>query len=376
MQKRIWIDLDNSPHVPLFAPIIEQLRERDYIVIVTARKAFQVCELADAIHLDYKPIGRHFGKNKLLKIAGLAVRATQLVPTIIKERPNVAISHGSRAQLLAATLAGVPTILLMDYEHVRGLIGARPSWVMVAEPIATEAIPIARERVLHYPGIKEDVYVPRFNPDPSIRKFLGLEEGNIIVTIRPPAQEAHYHNPESDRMFVAVVERLRDQPNTRMVMLPRNTHQDQLVRSRWSELFENRRIIVPKCAVDGLNLMWHSDLVVSGGGTMNREAAALRIPVYSVFRGRIGAVDRYLVAKGRLTLLETIDDVKTKMVVTQRSAVPSPGSGSTETLEAIVNQIATIANSCDAISRKASKRADYDRVPGGHYDDSKIRGPR
>src|ERR1700758_5234301 len=144
----------------MFVPIFEELQRRGYPVLVTARDAFQVCELAEAAGLNYVQIGRHFGKQKLFKIAGLAVRAMQLLPIIRREKPDLAVSHGSRAQLVAAALTRVPSVLMMDYEFARGLILGRPTWVMVAEPIPATRIAISGRQVLKYPGIKEDVYVP------------------------------------------------------------------------------------------------------------------------------------------------------------------------------------------------------------------------
>jgi uncharacterized protein len=344
MPKKIWIDLDNSPHVPFFAPIIEELEGRGYRMCITIRDAFQVTELAVAAHLNFQSVGHHFGKNRIAKVTGLAIRAAQLLPLVRKEKPDLAISHGSRAQLVASVWKGVPSMLMMDYEYARGLTFARPAWVMVPEPIPTAAIPVANDHVLKYPGIKEDVYVPRFRPTPHTREELGIADEELLVTVRPPANEAHYHTPESDRMFDAALEMLCAQPQTRLVMLPRNHSQELLLRERWSDAFASKKICVPPRVVDGLNLIWHSDLVVSGGGTMNREAAALGVPVYSVFRGKIGAVDRYLASMGRLVLLEKPEDVHEKIQLRRRATTQAPSSGDSAALNAIVAHIATILN--------------------------------
>jgi len=358
--KKIWIDLDNSPHVPFFVPIIEELQQRGYSVLITARDAFQVCELAQAANLDYTRIGRHFGKHTTLKIAGLATRALQLIPIIVREKPDIAVSHGSRAQLVLSAVARIPSILIMDYEYARALILAGPAWVMVPEPILGDAIPIAKNRLLRYPGIKEDVYVPRFRPDPAIRNFLGIDQAELLVTIRPPANEAHYHNPESDTMFTAVLEFLGEKPGIRIVLLPRNHGQETAIRKQWPRLFEHRKLVVPEHAVDGLNLIWHSDLVISGGGTMNREAAALGVPVYSIFRGKIGAVDRYLGANGRLVLLESVADIGKKIILQRRHIEALPGSGRNQTLMAVVGHISAIA---DATGRTMHHDAQHASEP-------------
>src|SRR5712692_11623630 len=108
----IWIDLDNSPHSPFFAPVIEELQKRNYSVVVTARDCFQVRELADLFHLNYKLIGHHSGKSKIRKVAGLCFRALQLIPTILKEKPALAVSHCSRAQLIVSTVCGIRSLFL------------------------------------------------------------------------------------------------------------------------------------------------------------------------------------------------------------------------------------------------------------------------
>ena len=355
--KKIWIDLDNSPHVPFFVPIIQELQQGGYSVLITARDAFQVCELAAAANLSYRAIGRHFGKHKIFKVAGLAIRAAQLLPLVRSERPDLAVSHGSRAQLVASALARIPSILMMDYEYARGLILARPTWVMVPEPIPTAAIPVPNDRVLKYPGIKEDVYVPRFRPASDTRKDLGIADEELLVTVRPPANEAHYHTPESDRMFEAALQMLCARPDTRLVLLPRNQQQELLLRERWSGAFASKKIRVPRHVVDGLNLIWHSDLVISGGGTMNREAAALGVPVYSVFRGKIGAVDRYLATKRRLVLLEKPEDVHEKIHLKRRAATQVPSSRDSASLNAIVDHIATIVDSTSSSKNERARAA-------------------
>jgi hypothetical protein len=198
--------------------------------------------------------------------------------------------------------------------------------------------------LLSYPGIKEDVYVPRFTPDPSVLKKLGLDPGDIIVTIRPPATEAHYHNPEAEVLLESVFEMLAGIPESRIVLLPRNDKQEEAIRRMRPDLFARGKVRVPSEVVDGLNLIWHSDLVISGGGTMNREAAALGVPVYSVFRGHIGAVDRYLASVGRLVLLESVEDVWHKILVQRRERGRAPESAG-DTLGSIVESIVRVVGS-------------------------------
>jgi uncharacterized protein len=336
---KIWIDLDNSPHVPFFAPIIDELERRDYSVSLTARDCFQVRELADLFNLKCRIVGRHFGKNTLRKLTGLCVRASQLAPVILKDRPDLAVSHGSRSQLIVAASLGIPSLFIGDYEFSTVSAVIHPTWLMCPAVIPSSSIQGDPRRVLKYPGIKEDVYVPRFIPDPALRSRLGLHEDDLVVTVRPPATEAHYYNPESTELFKAVIEFARRQPDVRMVALPRNDRQAAWMKESWPDLFSNGTLRIPPSIIDGLNLIWYSDLVVSGGGTMNREAAALDVPVYSTFRGKIGAVDRYLSQAGRLVLLASADDVRRRVKLVRRQRPSQPGKGGSETLASIVEQI-------------------------------------
>ena len=342
--KKIWIDLDNSPHVPFFNPIIKELKERGYFVTLTARDCFQVCGLAEMFGLKYKRIGCHYGKNKVLKVIGTIIRSIELLPTVLKERPALAMSHGSRAQLIAAKMLRIKVVIISDYEFAKLLSPIVPDWFIVPEVISDKVIKLDHNHILRYPGIKEDVYVPSFKPDPGILNELGLSDTEeIIVTIRPPATEAHYHNPESEKLFIAVVELLIQNQDIRLVILPRNEKkQTEWIKSLWSELCKTGKIIIPDHAINGLNLIWYSDFVVSGGGTMNREAAALGVPVYSIFRGKIGAVDQYLSNNGRLTLLESVEDVKTKLKIIPRDKSIHFQKGNKDALEVIVNHLIEI----------------------------------
>lgn len=338
--KKIWIDLENTPHIPFFKPIIRELDQRGYTVVLTARDAFQVCELADKCGLDYKKIGRHYGKNRLLKAWGLAWRSLQLLGFVLKERPIMGLSHGARAQIVICNLFRIPTVMIMDYEHAKIPAIVAPRWEIVPEVLLKENLHAkSKERIRKYRGIKEDVYTPEFKPDTSLCKQLNLSDTEIIVTVRPPATEAHYHNPESEKLFIEFMERVTATPEVKAVLLPRNKAQELHIRANWPKWFEGGKVIVPKQAVDGLNLLWHSDLVVSGGGTMNREAAALGIPVYSIFRGKSGAVDRYLQKEGKMVFIEASADVRSKILLQRRDRNAAANGGGRNALSDIVREV-------------------------------------
>jgi predicted glycosyltransferase len=197
-------------------------------------------------------------------------------------------------------------------------------------------------RILRYRGIKEDVYAPDFQPDPGLLDELGLAMNDLVVTVRPPADEAHYHNPESEQLLVALMDRICRTPGIRAVMLPRNQRQAQSLRAAYPQWFAQDRTVVPARAVDGLNLLWYSDLVVSGGGTMNREAAALGVPVFSIFRGRTGAVDLRLEQEGRLTMIRTPEEIESRIPFTRRYKSIAPDNAPRAALQDIVDHIEDI----------------------------------
>jgi predicted glycosyltransferase len=338
-KKRVWIDLDNSPHVLFFAPIIEELKKQGIDVTLTARDAYQVRELLSFYGMDCEIVGGHAGKNKALKVAVNCARALQLLPTAFRVRPDLGLSHGSRAQVLVCKALGIPTTVMDDYEFSLRTGFLEPDWTVMPEVIPDGVMSNRAERVKRYPGLKEDVYVPGFLPDPAIFGELGISGDRLIATLRPPADEAHYHHPESDTLFAEVVRFLGSQPQVLAVTLPRNQRQASRLRVQWAGLLRAGKMIIPERALDGLNLLWFSDLAVSGGGTMNREAAALGVPAYSVFRGKAGAVDQYLVRAGRLTQIESVADVKKKIRLTRWNRPAVPDGSTRPALAAIVEHV-------------------------------------
>lgn len=342
-KQKIWIDLDNTPHVPLFEPILAELRARGFSVLVTARDAFQVCELADKKEIPYIKVGRHYGKNSMLKLGGLLWRALQLGPLVLRERPALAVSHGARSQIILSKCLRIPTVLMEDYEYSLFPGIMRPTWVLAPEAIPSHLLPCKSGNVRRYAGIKEDVYAWKLRPDPSILATLGVSDSEVLATVRPPATEAHYHNPESEKLFERFMNRACSIPGLRVILLPRNNKQGRLIRARWPVWFQGQKTIIPDAVLDGLNLLWHSDLVVSGGGTMNREAAALGIPVYSIFRGTIGAVDRQLCAEGRLVLIDSLEGVDRLVRLTRRSRKSVEDVTSRRVLNQVVDSIQELA---------------------------------
>jgi hypothetical protein len=205
-------------------------------------------------------------------------------------------------------------------------------------------LPCRREKVLKYPGIKEDVYVGRFVPSATMLGQLGVSSEDVLVTARPPASEAHYHSDRSDQLFARFMKRACQErtERVRVVFLPRNRSQRAFYEGKFPEWFSRGQAIIPDQAVDGLNLLWNSDLVVGGGGTMNREAASLGVPVYTLFRGPMGAVDTHLRDQGRLAILENEADVDQRIIFQKRVRTGQQSREHPPALETIIRHLEAI----------------------------------
>lgn len=309
---RLWIDLDNSPHVPLFAPLIRHLTDDGWEVKVTARDFAQTLDLVEQFKLDAEAVGAHAGKNKIKKVLNLPVRTAQLIGAVRSFHPELALSHGSRTQTLAARVMGIPKIVMFDYEWTEMSIFKRFAAILLCptaiskERLMEADIPI--EKVRWYQGFKEDLYLPDFHPDPGFRSSLGVGDDDLLVTIRPPGIIGNYHDERSEAICGRLLQVAASNPRHLLVILPKTRLELQLVEAALPGNAQ-ARILIPERALPGLQLLHASDLAVSGGGTMNREAALLGVPAYSMFTGRRAAIDEELARRNLLRFLESPADV-------------------------------------------------------------------
>jgi len=300
---KVWVDLTNSPHVLVLAPVIRRLKAQGHEVQVTARDFAQTLELCDRLGIGYYAVGHHRGASLTDKARGLADRSWQLVRFARGRGFDVAIGHGSNDVTVAARLLGIPCSTMFDYEWatVQHNVNCRLAQAVVVPDV----IPVERfarygavDKLRRYPGLKEEYYLYDFEPDPAVLSELGLDPAAPIAVVRTPPAVSLYHRFEND-LFGQVLQRLH---GTQTVVLPRTEAQRE-------ELNRAGGFLVPEHAIDAQSLIAYADLVVSAGGTMNREAVALGTPVFTVFEGRLGAVDERLIADGRLRKLESADEV-------------------------------------------------------------------
>jgi uncharacterized protein len=321
---RLWIDLANSPHVPFFKALAPRFVERGHEIETTARVFTETVPLANAAGFEPLVVGKHGGRRVLGKGGAIVSRAWSLVKWARKRNFDLAVSHNSYSQILAARALRIRTVTLMDYEYQpANHVGFR----FASRIIVPASFPAQRLRsygasvgkVRRYHGTKEDVYLADFQPDPAFAKELcelGVRPDNVLVLMRPPAHDALYHRFQNE-LFDEAVALLSGQSKVQVVLLPRSETQRATYAAQ-----ANDRLIVPPKPVDGPNLIAASDLVISAGGTINREAAALGVPVASIYQGQWAAVDEELVKEGRLQRIASSEDLRNLTVQRKSSSKP------------------------------------------------------
>jgi predicted glycosyltransferase len=300
---KVWIDLTNSPHVLVMRPVIHDLERRGHRVEVTARDFAQTLGLLERFGIAHTAIGRHRGGGLIAKGRGLAARSLALTRWARGRGFDLAFGHGSNDITVAAAILRIPSATMFDYEWatVQHNVNCRLARaVVVPDAIPPERLYRygARGKIRAYAGLKEEYYLADFEPDPAILGELSLDRAGPIAVIRTPPAVSLYHRFEND-LFAQVLERARE---VQAVVLPRTPEQR-------ASLQQAGGFIVPERAIDAQSLIAYADVVISAGGTMNREAVALGTPVFTVFEGRLGAVDERLIAEGRLRQLRKPDQV-------------------------------------------------------------------
>ncbi len=307
---RVWIDVSNSPQVPFFRPLIALLESRGHEVEVTTRDYAQTLELLALHSIPHEVVGpRHGGAGALGKARAMARRLRALRRHARGRGFDLALAHASHELPLAARSLGIPSAYAFDYEFARmqhGLGCRAATRVVVPEAIPQErldAVGASARKVRRYPGLKEEYYLAGFTPDPAVLDPLGLDPARVLVVVRTPPEVSLYHR-HGNPLFAEVLRRLGADPEAHAVVLPRTAEQRAEV-----ERLALPSLVVPEHTVDARSLVALADLVVSAGGTMNREAVALGVPVFTTFAGRVGAVDEMLVHGGRLGVLTSPHDL-------------------------------------------------------------------
>jgi predicted glycosyltransferase len=317
---KVWIDVTNSPQVPFFRPLIGLLEERGHDVRVSARDFAQTLELLEAAEIRHEVIGPpHGGAGRTGKVRAMGSRLRALRAWARPERFDLALSHASHELPLAARSLGVPSSYAYDYEFARAqhTLGSRAA----TRVVAPAAIPQERldrlgattAKVRRYPGLKEEYYLSGFSPDIAVLDELDLDPSRVLAVVRTPPEVSLYHR-HGNPLFAELLGRLGNDPAVRAIVLPRTSTQREALREAALP-----SLVVPEHAIDAQSLIALADLVVSAGGTMNREAVALGTPVWTTFAGRLGAIDEMLIAEGRLAELTDAE----ALVLEKKTAAPA-----------------------------------------------------
>ena len=308
---RVWIDISNSPQVLVFRPLVRLLEERGHTVEVTTRAYAQTLELLTLHGIPHEVVGPgHGGGRALSKARVMASRLRHLRSWAGGRDFDLALSHASHELPLVARSLGIPAAYAYDYEFARAqhTLGSRAARrVVVPETIPQERLDklgAHAAKVRRYPGLKEEYYLFGFEPDESVLDRLGLDRERVLVVVRTPPEVSLYHR-HGNVLFADLLHRIGSDPGVQAVVFPRTADQRDAIRA-----LALPSLVVPDEVVDAQSLVALSDLVVSAGGTMNREAVALGVPVYTTFAGRLGAVDTALVGEGRLRVLTSVDELQ------------------------------------------------------------------
>lgn len=320
----LWIDLANSPHVPFFRALIPVFEKRGCKVETTAREFAQTVEMANAAGLQPVVIGAHGGRALTGKAANLVGRAAALRKWARGRGFDLAVSHNSYAHMAAARALGIKSVTLMDYEHqpANHFAFRLASRVIVPRSFPEDALRrygARATKVRRYDGTKEDVYLADFASDPRFAETLrdlGVNPENVLVVVRPPARDALYHRFENE-LFDEMLKRLATRSDVKTILLARTESQ----RAAYSHS-SSANLILPRTALDGANLVASADLVISAGGTMNREAAALGVPAATIYAGRWASIDEELMGEGRLKRISTRADLDSLPLEKKKDAQP------------------------------------------------------
>ena len=297
---KVWVDMTASAHVLVFRPLIKLLRERGDEVEITAREYAQTLQLLELHGLEATVIGRHGGRSRVGKARSLVSRLHALRKWARPRGFDLALAHGSHELTVSARRLGIPSGTTHDYEFatLQHQLGMRAATrVVVPESIPPERLErfgVRPPKLQRYPGLKEEYYLSDFEPDSGVLERLGVDRSRVLVVLRPPPDVSLYHR-HSNPLFPQTLDFLGAHPEVQGVVLPRTEEQREFVRK-----LDLPSMIVPEQAVDAQSLIALADIVVSAGGTMNREAAALGVPVYTTYGGRLGGVDEELIREGRL----------------------------------------------------------------------------
>jgi uncharacterized protein len=309
---RVWIDIENPPQVQYLLPFKGAFEAAGAEVSVTARDYGITFALLEERGVDFARVGTQHGSGNARKVAGALGRARELRSRFRRRpRPGALLSAG-RGAVLAAWSLRIPSFVFGDYEYTHARMYRLTGSYVAYPDVIDRAVQLERgfpERALMpYRGLKEDITFAGLDLDAvPAHHFPALDDSDLArVLFRPAAEESHYYSEASGSLTLAALEHLAGRDDAVTIYSPRYPRQvEYLSRFAWA-----REPVVLEQAVPFVSLLKAVDAVISGGGTMLREAAYLGVPAYTIFRGTPGAVDRHLESLGRLRVIAGPDDLR------------------------------------------------------------------
>ena len=295
---RIWLDITNSPHVLFFAPIVKELEKKNHNIIITSREHSQTTELLKLHSMKSTVVGTHAGASLIRKALYVPVRIVSLIKGLRNEKIDACVVHQSFYGIIAAVFLGVKKRIYI-FDNEKAFFQNILAIPFATEVLCPEAVTQDRmflKKLKKYSGIKEAVYLHDFKPDKKIIQKLGLSAKKKIIVMRPEPYSAAYYSEGKNVLYPLVKEIIEKKKTWQVVVIPRDKKQ----RSAFKKAF-SKKIVVAEKAIDALYLMAFADAVVGAGGTMNREAAVLGVPVISMYKGNLLASDKWLIEKGLMT---------------------------------------------------------------------------
>jgi predicted glycosyltransferase len=302
----IWFDFENAPHVLFWRPVMEYLQRQSIPFIVTARDFSYTRDLLQNVDYEFYLCKEGGTKNSTTsKYLSVVKRGLELFRVIKGKDVDLACSFGSRAQIIASKLRGIPVISTEDYEYANMIHAKFTKYTLIPKVIPKGRIGIPEDKLIHYDGYKEDMYMADYEPkDIDVR----IDPLKVVVLFRPGDYYSHYQSGDYQSIEKGLLELFsRNREAVFLMVFPRHEEQKNYL----ADYFKSRKIEheFPRTNYFGPDLIWKSDMVIGGGGTMLREACLLSVPAYSFFSGKTGAVDEDYVRQGKMILIREASDL-------------------------------------------------------------------
>lgn len=313
---KIWYDITNTPQVHFVLAIKEALHKRQgHESIITTREFSETTRLLSQKTLEpFKVIGTHKGKSKLRKVGGVFSRffdAYNSAPGF-----DVSLSCGSESAIWTSFLKRRKSIAFGDNDLAKQwLYGPFVNKAFFPRAIDASILikqGISKSRLYQYDGFKEDIYIADYVPDGGFMSQFPFEN---YVVVRPENLQANYINNDSEKTITPVLLSALSASGYNILYMPRYD-----VDRAYADGIKN--VFVPDSPLNGLDVCYYADAVLTGAGTFAREAACLGVPSFSFFAGKsLLAVDKLLIKEGKMFFSRDVNELMSKLKSTNRTEV-------------------------------------------------------